>query len=232
MTRIYCFLLYLCPIFGFSQSKKPVTIIGKVVSPENNPLQGATIRFLNSKVTTQSNSDGTFQLRSVLLPDTLEITYTGYSAKRISITNTAPVVIKMEAATSTLNEVTVNTGYQSLPKERSTGSFVQIDKELLNRKVSTNILDRLDGVTSGLLFNRNKPAGANESDITIRGRSTLFGQVSPLIVVDNFPYDGDINNINPNEVESITILKDASAASIWGVRSGNGVIVITTKNTT
>lgn len=229
MTRIYCLLLYLCPIASFSQSQKPVTITGKVVSPENSPLQGASIRFINSKVTIQSHSDGTFQLRSVLIPDSLEITYTGYLIKKISITNAAPVVIKMEAATNTLNEVTVNTGYQSLPKERSTGSFVQIDKELLNRKVSTNILDRLDGVTSGLLFNRNKTAGANESDITIRGRSTLFGQVSPLLVVDNFPYDGDISNINPNEVESITILKDASAASIWGVRSGNGVIVITTK---
>jgi TonB-dependent SusC/RagA subfamily outer membrane receptor len=229
MTRIYCLLLYLCPFVGFSQSRKPVTITGKVLSPENNPLQGAILRFLNAKVTTQSNSDGTFQLRSILLPDTLEISYTGYLINKISITNAAPVVIKMESSTNTLNEVTVNTGYQSLPKERSTGSFVQIDKELFNRKVSTNILDRLDGVTSGLLFNRNKTAGANESDIVIRGRSTLFGQVSPLIVVDNFPYDGDISNINPNEVESITILKDASAASIWGVRSGNGVIVITTK---
>lgn len=229
MTRIYCLLLYLCPIVSFSQVPKSVTITGKIVSPENTPLQGANLRFLNSKVTTQSNSDGTFQLRSVLLPDTLEISYTGYLIKKMSITNVSPFVIKMEVATNTLNEVTVNTGYQSLPKERSTGSFVQIDKELLNRKVSTNILDRLDGVTSDLLFNRNKTAGANESDIVIRGRSTLFGQVSPLIVVDNFPYDGDISNINPNEVESITILKDASAASIWGVRSGNGVIVITTK---
>jgi TonB-linked SusC/RagA family outer membrane protein len=229
MTRIYCLLLYLCPILSYSQSQKPATITGKVVSPENTPLIGATIRFLNSKLSTQSNSNGTFQLKGVLLPDTLEITYTGYLIKKIHIINPAPVVIKMEPSTNTLNEVTVNTGYQSLPKERSTGSFVQIDKELFNRKVSTNILDRLDGVTSGLLFNRNKTAGANESDITIRGRSTLFGQVNPLIVIDNFPYDGDISNINPNEVESITILKDASAASIWGVRSGNGVIVITTK---
>src|SRR5258708_10726659 len=63
----------------------------------------------------------------------------------------------------------------------------------------------------------------------IRGRSTLFASTEPLIIVDNFPYDGDINTINPNDVESITVLKDAAAASIWGVRAGNGVIVITTK---
>lgn len=99
----------------------------------------------------------------------------------------------------------------------------------MNRRVSTNLLDRLDGVVSGLIFNRNRTPSANESSIVIRGRSTLFAETDPLIVIDNFPYDGNINNINPNDVESITILRDAAAASIWGVRAGNGVIVITTK---
>ena len=78
---------------------------------------------------------------------------------------------------------------------------------------------------NGLLFNR----GSGTTAITIRGTSTLEGPSAPLIVLDNFPYDGDINSINPNDVESITLLKDAAAASIWGVQSGNGVIVITTK---
>jgi TonB-dependent SusC/RagA subfamily outer membrane receptor len=122
----------------------------------------------------------------------------------------------------------VNNGYQTIGRERTTGSFVKIDNELLNRKVSTNILDRLDGVTSGLLFNRNN---INDELLSIRGRSTLLDKdaATPLIVLDNFPYEGDIANINPNIVESITILKDAAAAAIWGARSGNGVIVITTK---
>lgn len=228
MTRIYCLLLFLCPYLSFSQS--PVTTItGQVLSPDNTPLPGATLSFQQSNLRSFSKQDGSFAISKVRLPDTLTISYTGYATKKIPVTNTSPLLVTLEYLPGTLAEVTVNTGYQSLPKERSTGSFVQIDNELLNRKVSTNILDRLDGVASGLLFNRNKTPGANESDITIRGRSTLFGQVDPLIVVDNFPYDGDISNINPNEVASITILKDAAAASIWGVRSGNGVIVITTK---
>jgi TonB-linked SusC/RagA family outer membrane protein len=121
----------------------------------------------------------------------------------------------------------VSTGYQNLPKERQTGSFVLVDSTILAREVSTGILSRLEDVVPGLVFNRNK--GTSENDISIRGRSTIFAKADPLIVVDNFPYEGDILSINPNEVESITVLKDAAAASIWGARAGNGVIVITTK---
>ena len=128
-----------------------------------------------------------------------------------------------------VNHFCPSTGYQKIPKERATGSFVQVDSMLLNRSVSTNILDRLDGVTSGLIFNKNKPNGTF-TDISIRGRSTIFGNDKPLIVLDNFPYEGDASNINPNDVASITVLKDAAAASIWGTRAGNGVIVINTKN--
>ncbi|ULT29038.1 TonB-dependent receptor plug domain-containing protein [Sphingobacterium sp. E70] len=97
----------------------------------------------------------------------------------------------------------------------------------LNRSVGGNILQRLDGITSGLQFvnaNGNKP-----TDIRVRGLATIQSDASPLIVLDNFPYDGDLASINPNDIENVTILKDAAAASIWGARAGNGVIVITTK---
>src|SRR5690606_1445510 len=120
----------------------------------------------------------------------------------------------------------VSTGYQEIPRERATGSFVQLDETTLNRRVSTSILERLEDITPGLIFNRTLQ---NNDPITIRGRSTINANPRPLIVVDNFPYDGEIENINPNDVEKITVLKDAAAASIWGAQAGNGVIVITTK---
>ncbi|MCW3087593.1 MAG: SusC/RagA family TonB-linked outer membrane protein, partial [Sediminibacterium sp.] len=175
-------------------------------------------------------TDGTFRLEAIALPDTLLITLTGYRQQKMVVAGPmTSLVIALEPLYAELDEVIVNTGYQALPKERSAGSFVQLDNALVNRRVSSNILDRLDGVTSGLLFNRNRTPAANESAIVIRGRSTLFASPEPLIILDNFPYDGDINNINPNDVENITVLRDAAAASIWGARSGNGVIVITTK---
>lgn len=128
--------------------------------------------------------------------------------------------------TNVLDEVVISTGYQQLRLRESTGSVVHLDSALLNRRVGTDILSRLEDVTPGLSFNRN--IGARGA-ISIRGQATLFASAEPLIVVDNFPYTGDINNINPNDVASITVLKDAAAAAIWGARAGNGVIVITTK---
>jgi outer membrane receptor protein involved in Fe transport len=114
-----------------------------------------------------------------------------------------------------LKEVSVVfNGYQTLPKERATGSFTQIDNNLLNRSVSTNILDRLNGVTSGLIFTDNGNHQFGQANIEVRGRATLFSNPDPLIIMDNFPYDGNVSNINPNDIESITILKDAAAASV------------------
>jgi TonB-linked SusC/RagA family outer membrane protein len=124
----------------------------------------------------------------------------------------------------------VSTGYQQIPKERATGSFVLVDSAQLNRRVSTDVLSRLDGITSGLLFNKNTvSSNSGNLDLSIRGRSTIYANDQPLIILDNFPFNGDFNSINPNDVASISVLKDAAAASIWGVRAGNGVIVITTK---
>ncbi|SEN13561.1 TonB-linked outer membrane protein, SusC/RagA family [bacterium A37T11] len=125
-----------------------------------------------------------------------------------------------------LQEVTVSTGYQTIPKERATGSFVHIDSALFNRAVSTDVISRLKGIATSLLFDER--AGGTPK-LSIRGRSTIFANADPLIVVDNFPYEGDLSSLNPNDVADVSILRDAAAASIWGVRAGNGVIVINTK---
>jgi TonB-dependent SusC/RagA subfamily outer membrane receptor len=122
--------------------------------------------------------------------------------------------------------VEVNTGYQSFAKERSAASFSQIDSTKLTTRISNNILQKLEYLAPGLQFDNR----TGKSVINIRGINTFSDNLmQPLIIVDNFPYSGDIANINPNDVESVTLLKDASAASIWGARAGNGVIVINLK---
>lgn len=124
----------------------------------------------------------------------------------------------------------VSTGYQQIPKERATGSFALVDKKQLDRRVSSETFSKLEGITSGLLFNRNTLNNyTGNFDFSIRGRSTIYANDQPLIILDNFPFNGDFSSINPNDVAGITVLKDAAAASIWGVRAGNGVIVINTK---
>src|SRR5690606_6426387 len=126
-----------------------------------------------------------------------------------------------------LEEVIVSTGYQTLPKERATGAFTVVDQSTFNEFQGTDIMERLPLIANSVTQLPERAYSAEP--ITIRGLSTIQGPRSPLVIVDDFPYEGDLSSINPNDVQNITILKDAAAASIWGARAGNGVIVITTK---
>ncbi|MFC3198259.1 SusC/RagA family TonB-linked outer membrane protein [Parapedobacter deserti] len=168
----------------------------------------------------------------------LRVSHVGYATRLVTINRETPAefVVGLSSTRNMLEEVPVYTGYQSLPKERATGSFEPVDNALINRSAGYDILSRLEGVTASVLLNRNNydpnqitARSLNAGQLRIRGESSLFTEANPLVVLDNFPYDGDISNINPNDVESITLLKDAAAASIWGAQAGNGVIVITTK---
>lgn len=204
-------------------------VTGTVGSAETRlPLHGATVRLKESTGGVLTDSLGRFRLAVPKGQSVLTISFIGFRSREIPVPlNSGPIEVFLEPAAEAIPEVVVSTGYQQVPAERATGSFVQLDNKLLNRRISTGILDRLEDVTPGLLFNKGKSAGANL--ISIRGQNTIYGNANPLVVLDNFPFDGDINDINPNDVESISVLKDAAAASIWGSRAGNGVIVITTK---
>ncbi len=197
------------------------------------PVPGATLRLARHRaVIASSDADGSFRIVFPAFPDTLVVSHVGY--KPYSVVITTPVTnfrVTLEPVTTEMETVVVNTGYQKLRPNEVNGSYVVLDSKALNEQTGTNILQRLNGVTNGMLFNIGK-SGTNAgtaNPVSIRGLSTINGPLFPLIIVDDFPYEGDINNINPADVESVTILKDASAASIWGARAGNGVIVITTK---
>ena len=225
MKTLLLFFLLSCSLTAFSQTQ---LLVGRVTSTtDQQPLAGVNLIVKGTTTGTTTDADGKFSI-NVKQNETLIFSFIGYASVEVVISNQSALDIQMTEDIATLSEVTiVSTGYQQVPKERATGSFVQLDQQLVNRRVSTDILSRLEDVTSGLIFNRNVAGKTN--DISIRGTSTIFSNTHPLIVIDNFPYDGDINTINPNDVESITVLKDAAAASIWGARAGNGVIVITTK---
>ena len=207
------------------------TLKGKVLSSEDQgALPGATIRLASTNQVQITDSDGLFELKTQLQEVDITVSFIGFQTQTLSIQLPREELLEVYLSHDSfgLQEVEVfATGYQEIPKERQTGSFVGLNEELINRRISTSILDRLEDVTPGLVFNR---AGSGTDRISIRGRSTIFSNASPLIIIDNFPYDGPIENINPNDVASISVLRDAAAASIWGARAGNGVIVITTKS--
>ena len=231
MKRTITFLLILFSMTS-SIAQTISNIRGKVVNNENGqPVTGATIKLLNriQNNIVQTDEDGNFLFESRAFPLTVSISYVGLADTTFTLNSVPqnPLTVRLNPGNNSLSEVVVSTGIQRIPKERATGSFDHIDNQLLNRQISTDVLSRLDGIASSVMFDNRALGGTRE--ISIRGLSTIFSNRQPLIILNNFPYEGDINSINPNDVEDITILKDATAASIWGARAGNGVIVITTK---
>jgi TonB-linked SusC/RagA family outer membrane protein len=218
-------------ILPLDQPERAVIIRGRVFDKNNEPLAGATIQLKGSeKVAVATNDSGEFRIEAHGAEPVLIVSSVNYESQEIRPRQEKELLIQLSDRENELSDVVVvHTGFQDVHRKMETGSFDEIGNELVNRRVSPNVLDRIDGVSSGVIFNTNLVTGTNQSSVTIRGRSTIFSNPNPLIVVDNFPYTGDVNNINPDDVESITILKDAAAASIWGALSGNGVIVITTK---
>ncbi|HEY0272206.1 MAG TPA: SusC/RagA family TonB-linked outer membrane protein [Chitinophaga sp.] len=205
--------------------KRPVT--GHVTDSTGVPLIGATIIVAGSNQTTITNASGDFTL-PVDAGMVLHISFIGYKTRAIVVTpamlqsgNVGEVVLSL--ATSSLGElsVTANTGYQSIPKERATGSFGIVTGKTLSTRMETNIMDRLEGMVPGLFM--------NNGSVNIRGLATLYGNQQPLYVVDGFPYEGDLDFINPSDVVNVTVMKDAAATSIYGTRAANGVISITTR---
>lgn len=229
-------------------------VSGVIKNQSGEALPAVSVRVRGSLSGTHTNEAGRFQLLQVAEDAALVISSVGYRSLAIPLSqfsakpevstsfykgtrsnNALHLEIILTEMIDSLRDVVVtpvSTGYYDVPKERATGSFTLIDNELFNRSTGGDVLSRLEGITNGLVFNRNNLSGENiggQPEIRVRGLSTILGNSNPLIVIDNFPYEGDINAINPNDVESVTLLRDAAAASIWGARAGNGVIVITTK---
>ncbi len=202
-----------------------VYVRGTVVDQEGKPLVGATVRVQGTSINAITDKYGKFILKDIDQIAVLIISYIGFNQIELKSASEMGIITLLPLA-SDLKEVVISNGYQQLPKERATGSFIRLDSALLERAVGPDILSRIDGITNGLYV--DKRLGNNK--LNVRGINTLSdGLTGALIVVDNFPYQGDISNINPNDVEDISILKDAAATSIWGAQAANGVIIIRLK---
>lgn len=227
-----CLCVFIFGIWTLGHAYGQQKVSGIVKDGAGNGLGHVSLKLIGSGKFIRVDELGKFEF-SLVRPDTLVVTRTGKIARRVFVD---PVKshffeIVLEESVNVLQEVEVSTGYYRIPKERATGSFEMINSDLLNRNPDPNIIERLEGISSVLQFDRSINSGEFSTDpkLRLRGISSINSQTEPLIILDNFPYEGSLNSINPNDVESITLLKDASAASIWGARAGNGVIVITTK---
>jgi len=233
-----------------------IQVTGKIVDEKGNALPNATLKVKgdNYSMPVTTGDNGGFSLYVPGNNAVIVVSYVGYKTKEVTVSGAdVQLVIHMELAVADLQQVTISTGYQEIPKERATGSFEVITNKQLNQVTSSDILSRLVGNTTALNFNPQlSPTSSSSpfkkgvlSTLNIRGsnnlNTNLYTGSYPLVVVDGvavedngagerFSIDEDpVGKINPNDVENVTILKDAAAASIWGSRAANGVIVITTK---
>lgn len=226
IAKIYgvsCFALYTC--LANAQELR--------LYDKNNsaPISGVSVHVKEEEQTYSSDREGKVILRDYGLK-TLRISHVGYIQLDtvISMSDGDRVFeIGLFNINQELEEVYVYDGYRKISQRERIGSFDQIGAEKLQERTSVNILDRLDGMLSGMMFDRGQSNENRESNLRVRGLSTISGSKRPLIILDDFPYEGDISNIDPNNIENISVLKDAAATSIWGARAGNGVVVITTK---
>ncbi|TXH23244.1 MAG: SusC/RagA family TonB-linked outer membrane protein [Chitinophagaceae bacterium] len=212
-------------------------IRGIVTDEEGAPLSGVSVVVKGTSRGTTTNSIGMYSITVNNDNTVLVFSMVGYSSQEIVVNGRTNINIKLAILVKSQEEVLiVSTGYQNITKERSAGSFAKPDMEIVrNRSTSMNILQRLDGLVPGLTVNN---APQSENPLLIRGLSTIGikddngantgTNRSPLFVVDGIALD-DVLSINPQDVADISVLKDATAASIWGARASNGVIVITTK---
>ncbi|WP_316762059.1 SusC/RagA family TonB-linked outer membrane protein [Pedobacter aquatilis] len=222
-------LIMLSVLTSQAQQSRVMTVKGRINFADGNVSATISSRY-NGR--SQSDENGRFSLAITRLPDTLTIHAIGYKRQQFPIlAGTEELLVTMTTDAVMLDSVQVSTGYQVSRANEINGSIAVISSAQLNERGGSNVLERLLGQSSGLVMNVGKSPGnvMNKTGLSVRGLGTFNGPLDPLIVLDGFIYEGNISNINPNDIDQVSILKDASAASIWGARAGNGVIVLTSK---
>lgn len=172
------------------------------------------------------NSNNEYILHVDTFPVSIRLRHLAYEDRVFEIEERGFYTFYLDPITHLLEQVEVHTGYQSIPKSRATGAFAGMSEKELERRISTSLTDKLEGAVSGLNLDTRLNG---QSSLVVRGYSSIQSDRTPLVILDGAPYEGDISALDPNLISSISVLKDAAAASIWGARAGNGVIVITTK---
>ena len=207
-------------------------LTGTVVDENDMPQPVVTVCIKGTSKCAVTDSNGEFVLVKAALEPVIQFSAVNLETFELQVkgrANLSRIILKTKVTELSDIDVTVSNGYQTLSLTRTSGSFTNFDKKLLNRSPSSDWLTRIESISPGVMLTKNYLPNTNQTPISIRGRSTIFANPVPLIVVDQFPFYGDINSINPNDIETLSILKDAAATSIYGAASGNGVIVITTK---
>ncbi|HLA57067.1 MAG TPA: SusC/RagA family TonB-linked outer membrane protein [Flavobacterium sp.] len=236
MKTIYKKLLFLLLILPFSVLAQS-TLSGVVTDQgSGQPLPGVNVVVRGGSNGVSTDFDGKFQLSNVKKGDVIVFSYVGYTDATVTYDSQTSVNVSLEENANQLSEVVVQVGYGTVKKKDATGSLTTVTAKDFNKGANVTTENLINGKVAGLTINTSGAPGSG-SQIRIRGGGSLFASNDPLIVIDGLPISNNVNSgstsflasLNPNTVESITVLKDASATAIYGSRASNGVILIITK---
>lgn len=219
-----------------AQQVKSKTITGVVVDASNEPIIGASVVVMGSTNGCITDFDGKFALEVDQLPVKVQISYIGYKSQEVTIADTKTIQVVLREDTETLEEVVV-VGYGSQKKANLTGAVASVKMdEVMGSRPLSQAADALQGTVPGLLVSSNGNTPGKGKSFQIRGAYSVGvknddgsygGMISPLVLIDNV--EGDLDMVNPEDIESVTVLKDAASAAIYGARAAGGVILVTTK---
>lgn len=229
MKRVLFLLTYICLGIGMATAQVS-KVTGKVYSEaDGEPVIGASVLVEGTTLGASTDIEGNFTIENVpASAKTIRVSYVGMTTQQVHIVRGKAMKIVMVEDAKVLDDVMV-VAFGTAKKSAFTGSAKVIDSELLENTQVTNVTNALSGKVAGVQLTSSNGAPGSQATINIRGISSINAGTSPLIIVDGAPYSGDLNNINPNDVESMTVLKDAASNALYGARGANGVIMITTK---
>ncbi|MFC0773899.1 SusC/RagA family TonB-linked outer membrane protein [Terrimonas alba] len=228
VQRNVCIILLLLLTAQYSFSQNNFKVTGKITDETGKPVPGTTVQVKGTALATATNTDGSYSLTAPSGSSTLVITSVGFAEQEVGINNKSIVNISLANTTASLEDVVV-IGYATVKKKDVTGSVAGINQKDIRSRPVDNALQAMQGKVAGVDITSNERPGTVGS-IRIRGERSVNATNEPLYVVDNIPLaTGGIEYLNPNDIESIDVLKDASATAIYGSRGANGVVIVTTK---
>lgn len=208
------------------------TVTGSIIDQQSGEsLPGVNILVKGTDLGTSSNLDGDFQLNVPSLSDTLVVSFIGYQTLEVPIQGRTVINISLEPSVITGDELVV-IGYGEQSRRDLTGSVSSVSSSEFEEQTITSVDQALQGRAAGVQVTNNSGAPGGDVTVRIRGNNSIQGGNQPLFVIDGFPITGGLNSVDPNNIESIEILKDASATAIYGARGANGVVLVTTKRGT
>lgn len=209
------------------EARQTPVIKGTITNENNEPLAGVTIQIKGTNKTVLSAIDGTFSIDLPANGKILSFSYVGMESQDLSVAGRTNLVVQLKSLSSTLSDVIV-VGYGIQKKANLTGSVATVTGKVLTQRPAPNAANLLQGRVSGLQVTQpSGEPGRDNPNFLIRGRGSFGGSTAPLVLIDGVT--GSFNNLSPDDIESVTVLKDAASASIYGARAANGVILVTTK---